>query len=346
MLYAKTVILQIRMSGKKFNTKIKIITEIASTHNGSFSRLKKLVNLAIKTKSDYLKFQIYKNENLCHKSSKFYGGLKKIEISYENWEKIILSYRKKIKIILEPFDETSYAFCKKFKKFTYLKISSSENDNLKIIDDSFKHFKKVFFNISGKPKKEIDKYLIRYRKYQSKLVLLYGYQSFPTEIKNLRFKVMEYIKYKGFTAGYADHSETDNNIKTYTASLMAVLSGASYLEKHFTFKRKEKYPDYVSSFEYEELKKYTAFFKDELKFITNSKLTEDEKKYTYDMGKYAVLNKNKNKNEVLNLNDVIFLRTGKIGLKRSDFIKNKKIKILLIKKRCLKNTILTKDLLL
>lgn len=340
------MILQTHMSGKKFNTKIKVITEIASTHNGSFSRLKKLVDLAIKTKSDFLKFQIYKNENLCHESSKFYEGLKKIEISYEDWEKIITSCRKKIKIILEPFDETSYLFCKRFRKFTYLKISSSENDNLNLIDDSFKNFKKIFFNISGKPEKEIDKYLARYKKYRKKLVLLYGYQSFPTELKNLRFKVIEYVKNKGFEVGYADHSETDNSIKTYTSSLMAVLSGASYLEKHFTFKRKEKYPDYVSSFEFKELKDYNSFFKSELKFTTNSKLTEDEKKYTYDMGKYAVLNRNKNKGEILNLDDVTFLRTGKIGLRRSDLIKNKKIKKLFIKKKCLKNTILNNNLLL
>ena len=75
------------MSGKKLENNIKIIAEIASAHNGSSNILNKLSKLAITAKSDYLKFQIFKNQSLCHNSSKYFKGLNKIEISYKEWEK-------------------------------------------------------------------------------------------------------------------------------------------------------------------------------------------------------------------------------------------------------------------
>ena len=74
---------------------INFITEIASTHNGSTKELIRLLK-KIKLKSDdYLKFQIFQNKELCHKTSKLYTGLKKIEIPSKFWEKLINKYKKR-----------------------------------------------------------------------------------------------------------------------------------------------------------------------------------------------------------------------------------------------------------
>ena len=48
------------MSGKKLENNIKIIAEIASSHNGSIKALKKISDIAVKQNADYLKFQIFK----------------------------------------------------------------------------------------------------------------------------------------------------------------------------------------------------------------------------------------------------------------------------------------------
>ena len=133
--------------GKILNN-INFIAEIASTHKGNISRLRKIINLLIKSDTDYIKLQIYKNSNLNHKSSKFYKNLQKFEISYKNWEKIINKYYKKKIIILEPFDNESYEFSKNFKDKVFIKISSSEIFNFHMIIDAIKIFKKTFLNIS------------------------------------------------------------------------------------------------------------------------------------------------------------------------------------------------------
>ena len=108
---------------------VKIITEIASTHNGNIKVLEDLTYHHFRSKSDYIKYQIFKAENLLNKNEKDYKKFKKIEISFNNWTKIINKFKKKAKIILEVFDFESYEFSKKFKKNVDLKISTSELDN-------------------------------------------------------------------------------------------------------------------------------------------------------------------------------------------------------------------------
>ena len=43
---------------------VKIITEIASAHNGNVKTLENLTYDHLQTKSDYIKYQIFKTENL------------------------------------------------------------------------------------------------------------------------------------------------------------------------------------------------------------------------------------------------------------------------------------------
>ena len=335
------MILQTLMNGKKLINKPEVIVEIASTHSGSYPRLIKLVNEAITVKADYIKFQIFKNKYLCHNSSKYYSGLSKIEISFDKWERIIKKYKNKIKIILEPFDEQSYIFCKKFKKDIHIKISSSESDNYNIITDSLKNFEKVFFNISGKKEKDINKFLEAHKNFKKKLILLYGYQDFPTDLKNLRFKLIKKINDKGFNVGYADHSNTENPLLSYKASFIAVSMGAKYLEKHFTINRKKKFPDFISSFEKKDFFDYCVFFKSISNFFDRNNISLAEIKYTNEMGKHAVAKLNLKKGRRINQNDILFLRTNKLGLTRKNFFKNTKFKTLKLKKDCKKNEILT-----
>ena len=106
------MILQIHTRGSKL-TKVKFITEIASTHDGSEKEFNKLLKKIKLIKDDYIKFQIFENSELCHQSSKLYKGLKKIELPLTFWEKVIKKNKGKKNIILEPFDEKSYIFSKK-----------------------------------------------------------------------------------------------------------------------------------------------------------------------------------------------------------------------------------------
>ena len=82
LIFVKNVILQTHIHGLKLNN-IKFITEIASTHDGSIKDFNKLIKNIKIIKGDYIKFQIFKNSELCHSSSKLFKGLKKIELPFK-----------------------------------------------------------------------------------------------------------------------------------------------------------------------------------------------------------------------------------------------------------------------
>ena len=66
-----------------------------------------------------------------------------------NKAKKLFGFKNKTNLILEPFDEESLNFCKKFKKKVFIKLPTTECDNLKLVKTAIINFKKVFLNISG-----------------------------------------------------------------------------------------------------------------------------------------------------------------------------------------------------
>lgn len=334
------MILRIHINGQKLNN-INFIAEIASTHDGSTKELIRLIKKIELNSDDYLKFQIFQNKDLCHKTSKLYSGLKKIEIPLNFWKKLINEYKKKINLILEPFDEKSYIFSKKFKNDVLIKISSSEHDNVWMIKDAIKNFKKVFINISGYELKSIIGLLKKIKVSKKKVILMYGFQSFPSNPEDLRLSIIKKIIKSGYKAGYADHSDTSKVIGSYLSTAQALEMGATYVEKHVTIDRNKKKPDYISSFNPYELHQYISFFKDEfIRFLEKrSAISNKEKKYCNVMGKHAVIDKNLKKNEIIKFEHIKFLRTGKKGINREQ-VKS------LIKKKSITKRKIKKDMII
>lgn len=307
------------MNGKKLS-KINFISEIASTHNGSKKELIQLIKLLNKSKTDYIKFQIFELDELCHNSSKMYHGLRKVEILKKDWKKILNNKFNK-KIILEPFDESSYEFCKNYKKRFSLKIPASEHHNDDMIMDAVLNFKKIFLNFSGFHIDEILEFKKKFIKFSNKIVLMYGFQSFPSNPKDLRLGIISEINNSGYDVGYADHSLTDNEILTYVLTSKSIDLGAKFIEKHITLNRKEKKPDYISSFEIDEFNRYVGYFKKNyiIKFRTTTSLME--KKYCDVMGKFAVSRDKIFKNQKIDIKNFKFLRIDKRGMTKKDIQK-------------------------
>ena len=86
--------------------KTKFISEIASSHKG---QKKILINLSVKhlkTKSNYLKYQIFKTKNLYHKSHKNFKRFKKLEISLDKVQgSIVVMFQTAI-----PFYHHAFSF--------------------------------------------------------------------------------------------------------------------------------------------------------------------------------------------------------------------------------------------
>ncbi len=306
------------------------ITEIASAHMGNINLVKHITNIHKVTNSNFIKYQIFKATNLFSKKNKNYKNFKKLEISFSKWEKIIKMYMKKNNIILEPFDTESYYFCKKFKKNTFIKISSSESDNLTIINDSIKNFRKVFINISGLGLKKISKLIKLIKGNKKKIVFMYGFQSYPTKEKNLRFSFFNYLKKKGFDYGYADHSRYGLNANAINLCSHALrINKCKYIEKHVCHDIKQKPNDYITSINIKDIDKFIEMVNKSKKKIKTSKLkkiSDDEMNYFLRFYKFAFAKKDIFKNSDINKKKIKFLRSSSSypGLTRLDLIENKK----------------------
>jgi len=68
--------------------KIQFITEVASTHNGDLKIIKYLMERHIKSKSNFIKLQIFRADQLVDKSNNNYKSFQKIQVNYQDWEKI------------------------------------------------------------------------------------------------------------------------------------------------------------------------------------------------------------------------------------------------------------------
>ena len=107
--------------------RVQIIAEAGVNHNGSLKKALKLVKEAKKAKADFVKFQIFKAENLVTKNAlkanyqkrslkdkeTQFEMLKKFELPYNNF-KIIKKYclKYKIKFLCSPFDTESLNYLK------------------------------------------------------------------------------------------------------------------------------------------------------------------------------------------------------------------------------------------
>ena len=323
---------------------VKIITEIASAHNGNVKTLENLTYDHLQTKSDYIKYQIFKTENLINIKDKNFKKFKKIEISYKNWTKIIKKFKKKTKIIIEIFDFESYEFVKRFKNDVDLKISTTELDNFKILNDAIKNFKKIFLNVSGYNKEFINKLISKYfgKKFKNKLVILYGFQGFPSNPKDLRLNLFDIFKSKNINYGYSDHSKYGFSEDFLSLLPFILEKKIQYFEKHICRNISRKPPDYISSLELNEFIKFVRVINkyNQLKKFNFSKHSNAEKKYSRKMHKFAFINKKLKSKEKIGFLDITFLRTSKKnGLRRSFFKMNKKINS---KKVMQKNDILLK----
>ena len=69
--------------------KINLIAEIGVNHNGKIEIAKKMISLAKKSQCDFVKFQLFKAENLVKKNTNLANYQKKNSLNSKDWIKLI-----------------------------------------------------------------------------------------------------------------------------------------------------------------------------------------------------------------------------------------------------------------
>jgi len=230
-----------------------IIAETAFSHEGDFDYLKQQVLKAKEGSADFVKFQIilsprdYFVEN--HPS---YEGINKYMFSMKQWESIInFANELELKVIILPLDLKAVKLCKKLiKSIDIVEIHSVCFNDFHLQNALHFFDKKVILGVGGRYPNEIANIINNFLQPSSEIILIQGFQSFPTDINNIELeKIKKLINCFNLPLGFADHS-TFKNDDFIKLSEFAYLLGARYFEKHLVLEKGKERIDYESAIDF------------------------------------------------------------------------------------------------
>jgi sialic acid synthase SpsE len=231
-----------------------LYTETAFHHEGDIDFLKQLISASKDAGVQAVKFQILieVNEFLSSNHSA-YEHLKKMVLSYQMW-KSVLEYTASLglDIIAMPLDKKS------FNLFKEIPINFLELHSVQFYDEDVKKMMKetnipLIIGTGGRTNSEIED-AIHYFGEQLQ-VLMYGFQSFPSTLDNVRLERIAHLKslYPKLIIGYADHTDYKDSYNI-TANEYAYIMGARMFEKHITVSEGVKRTDYESAVSPQQIK--------------------------------------------------------------------------------------------
>jgi len=247
--------------------KVFIIAEAGVNHNGSIDLAKKLIDVAVDSSVDAVKFQTFKAENLVSKDAQKanyqkenmndnddsqFNMLKKLELDVDTHNELIdYCNTKNIMFLSTPFDHDSIDMLNDLK-LPIFKIPSGEITNLPYLRHIGSLKKEVILSTGmadiGEVEDALD-ILIKAGTLKQNIIVLHANTMYPTPMCDVNLKAMVTIGNTFDIAfGYSDHTlgiEVD---------IAAVAMGAVCIEKHFTLDRNMEGPDHNASLEPDELK--------------------------------------------------------------------------------------------
>jgi N,N'-diacetyllegionaminate synthase len=243
-----------------------IIAEAGVNHNGSVDLAKQLIEVAVDSGADAVKFQTFKAESLVSKSAQKAGYqkettdvsesqfdmIKKLELDV-NTHKELIAYcqEKNIMFLSTPFDHDSINMLSELGLQIY-KIPSGEITNLPYLKHIGSLSKQVILSTGMSTLEEVGDaltVLINAGTSKENITVLHANTMYPTPMEDVNLNAMLTIQKEfDIDIGYSDHTlgiEVD---------IAAIAMGATCIEKHFTLDKTMDGPDHKASLEPGELK--------------------------------------------------------------------------------------------
>ena len=243
-----------------------IIAEAGVNHNGSIDLAHQLINVAVESGADAVKFQTFKADKLVSKnapkadyqkqttdaSESQFEMIKKLELDIDAHKELITHCQeKKILFLSTPFDHNSIDLLDNLG-LKIFKIPSGEITNLPYLRHIGSLNKQIIISTGMSNMVEIEnalEILVDSGTTKENITVLHANTMYPTPIEDVNLNAMTTIA-DAFNVryGYSDHTlgiEVD---------IAAVALGASVIEKHFTLDKTMNGPDHKASLNPEELR--------------------------------------------------------------------------------------------
>ncbi|MFW9972732.1 MAG: N-acetylneuraminate synthase family protein [Candidatus Odinarchaeota archaeon] len=232
------------------NKNFKIIAETAFSHEGNFKYLMSQIEEAKKGQVDFIKFQVLiDEEGLCTKNHDSFKNINNWIIEKDKWLKALLFAKKQnLKAIVLPLTLNSLEFLNKHENLIYAyEIHSICLNEIHLLNMLYHTAKKIILGIGGQLPSDIKYALDTLDIHKNKIILMYGFQSFPTKTSKINLnKIKSFSNMFHCHMGYADHTKFNDSI-FYNLIEYAYILKARFFEKHIVLEKGEKRVDYESA---------------------------------------------------------------------------------------------------
>ena len=233
-----------------------IVSEIGINHNGDIEIAKKLIDLAVSSGCDAVKFQkrtvnkVYSKEVLDGPRESPWGTTQRqqkegLEFSIADY-KIIDKYckQKKIQWYISCWDIDSQIEMRKFKT-KYNKVASAMLIHTKLLETIAEEGKHTFISTGMSTMNDISKAIKIFKKHKCSFELMHSHSSYPMKIDEANLKLIQTLKKKfKCDVGYSGHESAASLI-----CITAILQGATSIERHITLDRTMYGSDQAASLE-------------------------------------------------------------------------------------------------
>ena len=241
-----------------------IIAEAGVNHNGNFELAKKLIDKAVESGADIVKFQTCKAENVISRYAdkaeyqKVTTGeadsqlemVRKLMLTYEEYGKL-KEYcdEKGIGFLSTAFDQPSVDYLHSIGMKLW-KIPSGEITNLPLLIKIAQLHEPIIMSTGMSELSEVAAAVkVLKDNGAADITLLHCTTEYPAPYEDVNLKAMDTMREAfGLPVGYSDHT------KGLEIPVAAVARGACVIEKHFTLDRNMEGPDHKASIEPDELK--------------------------------------------------------------------------------------------
>ena len=258
-----------------------IIAEIGVNHNGCIETAKKLIDVAVQSGADIVKFQTFKSDELTTdiaplaeyqlKNSPEFNNQKKLLSKLELSEKnhiLLKNYAEELGIeflstgfTIQSIDLLARVGIRRWK------VPSGEINNIPLLKKIALQNQPTILSTGMCTLGEIElalKTLYESNLKKEYITVLHCNSAYPTPMEDVNLKAIRTIKECfDIKVGYSDHT------CGIEASIAAVAMGAQIIEKHITLDKNMQGPDHKASIEPEELHKLVSAIRNIEKALGN-----------------------------------------------------------------------------
>jgi len=295
-----------------------IIGETAYNHEGDINYLHRMIDDIAELKLNAVKFHLMlKPESYMQKKHSLIKEIKKWIFNKKQWDDIIdYSNEKQLDIIALCDDVGSAEYLvKNNKNVAAIELHATGLNDYFLLDAVSKFNGQIVLGIGGSTIDEIH-YAVNFlrKKEKNGIVLMYGFQSYPTNYADINLSKMLKIKDMfSLPVGYADHTAFDDE-NNEIISVMGAMMGINILEKHYTPDYGKERIDYHAAVGREQMLRIKELMKLALTVYGDGslKMSKSELEYgnTGPMKKAIVARKFIKKGEKLSFDNLWFKRTG------------------------------------